>query len=108
MPKDDEMNETKEQETSYIRNVSLPRIHERLDDICTHMAKLLTFFEDMRGWKIQKEMEIKPLLGLHEKHMIVSGKVDTMSRIMWGIGTVLSAGIIGLGGWLFTQIVSKP
>lgn len=104
---DDKTEKDQEQELSYIRNVSLPRIHERLDDICSNVGKLLTFFEDMRVWKVQKEMEIQPLLGLHEKHTIISGKVENMSKIMWAIGGVLLTGIVGLCGWLFNQIVNK-
>lgn len=77
-------------EIRQIRDVSIPRTHERLDSICTTMEKINDTLVSINNWKIETSL-----------------RVGFMGKLLAGVGALVLSAIAGLGGWLFFQIVDK-
>lgn len=96
-----------EQQIAQLRDVSLPRMYEIMDAMKGDIRKILDLFAGMDKRQSISEVRVEPLTGIVEKQTVLETKMKTISGILWGIGSILTAGIIGLGGWLFSLIVGK-
>ena len=116
-----------QQAISQLRDHSLPRVYDQLDimrndfkdtlkissdnfkgglkRINDNFEKILDLLENLKIWKAEVNLKIEPLYGLETKHAIVAGKVDTMSKVLWGIGGLLLTGLAGFGSWIFSKVV---
>jgi len=96
-----------ENEIQHIRNESLPRIHIRLDKIDETIGKILDMMSKVSTWQAVTDTKVTPLSELLAKTVKIEGQLSIISRLCWGVGSILLAGIIGLGSWLFQSIVGR-
>ena len=89
MMAEDSINELKNA-ISQIRDTSLPHMHKRLDDIHQMMEKISETLIALNNWKIEANI-----------------KMGFMGKLLAGLGSIVGAGMLGFGGWLFSQIVDK-
>lgn len=95
------------QEIKQLRDNSLPRLYAVIDEMKKDIQKILENLSTIHTRQSITESKIEPLLNIPIRQVEIETKVKTISGVLWGLGGLISTGIVGFFGWLFSVIIGK-